>query len=55
MDALSLVRVKTPVLASTRDKYIKKEQIAFLKDVECLSTANDIEKSAHNYYCMEFP
>lgn len=28
---LVLVRVKTPVLASIRDKYIKKEQFAFLK------------------------
>jgi len=50
-----LARVKSIVLASVRDKYIKKEQFAFLKEVKCPNTANDIEKSAHNYYCMECP
>lgn len=52
---LVLVRVKTPVLASIREKYIKKEQFTVLKDVKWTNTANYIEKSAHNYYCMEFP
>lgn len=52
---LVLVRVKIPVPASIRDKNIKKEQFVFLKEFKCLNTANDIEKSAHDYNCMEFP
>lgn len=52
---LVLVMVKIPALASIRDKYTKNEQFAFLKEVICPNTANDIEKSAHNYYCMEYP
>lgn len=52
---LVLVRVKTPVLVSVRDKNIKKEQFVFLRQFKCLNTANDIEKSAHDYNSMEFP
>lgn len=52
---LVLVRVKNPVLAYIRDKYIKKEQCTFLREVKCPNTAVDVEKSFHNYYCLEFP
>lgn len=52
---LVLVRVKPPGFASIRDKYSKKKKIAFLKRLMCPNTAKDIEKSAHDYYCVAYP